>query len=155
MKFTYRIDQKEYQLDLEKTDAGFILRLGDDEHILEDVHADACRLRFNLDDEIHTARWADQDAGTRWLALDGRSYHIEKATRVRRRGSDAAGQGLAMEASITSRPKLAVSLSLIRSALAGAPAPKSAPAGVPSAPIIVFMCPFYRPKRPSYRGSVM
>jgi len=95
MIFRYRINAQIFELDIEPSPGGYRARLNGEsrEVVLRELTPE--RISLVLDGEPFQAAWAE-DGDRRWIALNGRSYALEKldGRRTRREGESQGGGDL-------------------------------------------------------------
>ncbi len=79
MKFTYRIANANYTVEIEKTSEGYRAMLNGQEYPVQITRVDDGALTFTVGDHPQTAYWAS-DGPRRWVFVDGRTFVITSAS---------------------------------------------------------------------------
>jgi biotin carboxyl carrier protein len=93
MKTQYRAGVQSATLELHKTADGYLARIGEQTYQVSAVRVQDGVLRFMLDGVDTRGYVAQADAQTHWVALDGRTWVVEKAGSTRRRAGEGVSGG--------------------------------------------------------------
>ncbi|MEK6222183.1 MAG: hypothetical protein N2D54_08030, partial [Chloroflexota bacterium] len=97
MKYKYLIAGESYTVKIEKNADGYVITIGEGTYIITNIRVQPNEIIFQLDDSAHRVHWAPENKGKRWIALDGKSYLVEKAAPGRRpAGQSGAGGNLVL-----------------------------------------------------------
>lgn len=93
MKFSYVIGEQEVTVTLEKVGGDYKVTIGENSYQVAGVSLDNGLLQFTLDGEKISAHTA-AEKNKRWIAVQGKTYQVEKPLAARRRrGGMAGGSG--------------------------------------------------------------
>ncbi len=86
MNFNYLIDQKKYRIELNKTDDGYLVKIGEKSYQVSNSKLLDGVIDLEINGAKVIANWAIDGKRKRWIGLNGREWLIEKASTSKRSG---------------------------------------------------------------------